>query len=571
MTNIMEKTKLEFYSTQAMRLFDESRRVIEESGIDRSEELVKKVPDSMFGPAGKKLSVVFAGQYSAGKSTLIRILTGNDDIKVGGGITTQEAASYDWNGIQVVDTPGISTEHIKEHDIEAKEAISKADLLVYMLTQKGFDDFLANDFQEIAIDMGKIHEMMLVVNKMKNTESGNTPEQQKITFEHNIYPACQPQTAESLYAAFLDLQSYERAQMPKYEKYRDQLLMDSGMDVFFKNFDRFMKDKGHVGALTTQLYTLHRILSDALDGFKTDDSVEEATIHLLNKKNRLVNEAILDIKDWYSSHFNTYVAKIINLGESAINVAEKDGFEMLNAAFQQKQNELPAIYSDFESKLTQYIDGRMAQLENEIGDVFTDSFANNLKDRIKRLRDETQKKAFAAGTDDIKMKDYLDNLSKGVDEGVKKFAASKDRIHDYILKKGHAKGVKFKPHQVNKETGKVIEKVGKLGKYAKVGLVLVGVGWELFNEYKDYKNAQAIKEMKRTIQSFFDDEAKECDDRYLTAVDDFVRANLSPIAGECTERISRIRKAMHTAESAKTKIYSLMEQTNDLIERIHAS
>lgn len=567
----MEKTELELYSKQAMRLFDESRKAIRDSGIAQSEELVKKVPDSMFGPAGKKLSVVFAGQYSAGKSSLIRILTGNEDIKVGGGITTQRSASYDWNGIQVVDTPGISTEHIKEHDIEAKDAISKADLLVYMLSQKGFDDFLASDFQEIAIDMGKIHEMMLVVNKMKNTEFGNTPKQQEITFEHNIYPACQPQTAESLYATFLDLQSYERAQSPKYEKYRDQLLQDSGMGVFYKNFDRFMKDKGHVGSLTTQLYTLHRILSEVLDGFKVDDSVEDATIHLLNKKNRLVNEAVMDIKDWYSSHLNTCLSKIIKLGESAINVAEKDGFEVLNAAFQKKQSELPAIYSDFESKLTEYIDDRMARLENELGNVVTDSFAKNLKERIGKLRTETRQKAFAAGADDIKMNEHLDNLSKGVDEGVKKFAESKDKIHDYILKKGHAKGVKFKPHEVNKETGKVIDKVGKFGKYAKVGLILIGVAWELFNEYKDYKNAQAIKEMKRTIQSFFEDEAKECDDWYKAAVDGFIRENLSPITHDCSDRISQIRKAMNTAESAKTKIYSLMEQTNELIEGIHTS
>ncbi len=571
MTNTMEKTKLEQYAAQAISLFDESRKVIMSSGFAQSEDLAKRVPESMFGPTGKKLSVVFAGQYSAGKSTLIRLLTGNDNIKVGGGITTQKSASYDWNGIQVVDTPGISTEHIKEHDIEAKDAISKADLLVYMLSQKGFDDFLASDFQEIAIDMGKIHEMMLVVNKMKNTELGNTPEQQEITFEHNIYPACQPQTAESLYATFLDLQSYERAQMPQYEKYREQLLQDSGMDVFYKNFDQFMKDKGYVGAMTTQLYTLHRILSEALDYFENDDSVEEATIHLLNKKSRLVNAAIIDIKDWYSSHLNSYLSKIISLGESAIKVAEKDGFDVLNAAFQQKQKDLQVIYSDFEKEMTMFIDDRMTQLENEIGDVITDSFANKLKERIYQIRTETQQKAFAGGASGIKVKEHLDNLSGAVDESVKKIADSRDIIHKFILNRGHAKGVKFKPHEVNIKTSKFIEKAGKVGKYTKVGLILVGVAWELYSEYEDYRNSQAIKDMKRTIQSFFEVEAKECDDRYKAAVDDFILENLSPLSRDCSDRISQIRKTIHSAESAKTKIYSLMDQTNELIDCIHNS
>ncbi len=93
MTNTMEKTKLEQYAAQAISLFDESRKVIMSSGFAQSEDLAKRVPESMFGPTGKKLSVVFAGQYSAGKSTLIRLLTGNDNIKVGGGITAQKSAS----------------------------------------------------------------------------------------------------------------------------------------------------------------------------------------------------------------------------------------------------------------------------------------------------------------------------------------------------------------------------------------------------------------------------------------------------------------------------------------------
>ena len=37
----------------------------------------------------RPLNIVFIGQYSAGKSTIIRMLTGRDDIAVGAGITTE--------------------------------------------------------------------------------------------------------------------------------------------------------------------------------------------------------------------------------------------------------------------------------------------------------------------------------------------------------------------------------------------------------------------------------------------------------------------------------------------------
>lgn len=565
----MEKTELEYYSQKAARLFEESRKLIAESRIDRAEELAAKVPESLFHSKSQPLSVVFAGQYSAGKSSLIRILTGREDIKVGEGITTQKAATYDWNGIQVVDTPGISTEHIQEHDIEAKEAISKADLLVYMLSRKGFNDPLASDFQEIAIDMGKSHEMMLVINKMKDTAEGNTPEQQRIVFENNIYPACQPRSAESLYTTFMDLKSYERAQDPKLEKYHERLLADSGIEDFYRNFDRFMREKGHIGSMTTQLYTLYQVLSDAAGQFKDDDSVEDAAIHLLTKKSRLVNEAILAIQEWFESKVASRSAEIVSLREEIIDKAEKDGYETANDSFKEKQTLLPEKYAAFEKELTGFIDQRMEQLENEIGDIYTDSFAEHLKEQVHRMFKEASLSGKFGKGSPFTPDEHLENLSKGIDEGLEKVNDSRKQIHDYILKKGHKEGRKFKPHEANKETDKIIGKVGKIGKYAKIGLVVVGVGFELYNEYKDYKTAKAIQATKKQIRAFFEEEAKCFTETYQNAVNEFVDEELRPITKDCSENISAIRKHVKDAENDRSHLYELMEKTNALIEEIH--
>ena len=64
----------------------------------------------------EKIHLVFVGQYSAGKSSIISMLTGRRDIKIGEGITTQKVTKYDWNGIEVIDTPGIHTELRPDHD-----------------------------------------------------------------------------------------------------------------------------------------------------------------------------------------------------------------------------------------------------------------------------------------------------------------------------------------------------------------------------------------------------------------------------------------------------------------------
>lgn len=76
-----------------------------------------------------KINIVFAGQYSAGKSSILKMLTGIDDIGIGAGITTQQTHTYEWNGLFVTDTPGIHTELRPDHDEIAYEEISAADML----------------------------------------------------------------------------------------------------------------------------------------------------------------------------------------------------------------------------------------------------------------------------------------------------------------------------------------------------------------------------------------------------------------------------------------------------------
>ena len=118
------------------------------------------------------IKLVFAGQYSAGKSSILKMLTGRNDIAIGAGITTQKAHSYDWNGLEVVDTPGIHTELRPDHDEISYSAISSADMLVFVVTNELFDSYLAEHFRKLAIDKDKAGEMILVVNKMDRASDG---------------------------------------------------------------------------------------------------------------------------------------------------------------------------------------------------------------------------------------------------------------------------------------------------------------------------------------------------------------------------------------------------------------
>lgn len=70
----------------------------------------------------------------------------------------------DWNGIEVVDTPGIHTQKRPDHDAITYDAMSKADLIVFVCTAEGFSEGLGKHFRKLLIEKGKGNEMMLVFN-----------------------------------------------------------------------------------------------------------------------------------------------------------------------------------------------------------------------------------------------------------------------------------------------------------------------------------------------------------------------------------------------------------------------
>ena len=150
---------------------------------ERISELKEKVRETLLSTGSDlqimnnktdAIKLVFAGQYSAGKSSILKMLTGRTDIAIGADITTQQAHTYDWNGIEVVDTPGIHTQLRPDHDEISYDAIASADMLVFVITNELFDSYMAAHFRKLAIDKDKAGEMILVVNKMCRTAEENS-------------------------------------------------------------------------------------------------------------------------------------------------------------------------------------------------------------------------------------------------------------------------------------------------------------------------------------------------------------------------------------------------------------
>ena len=118
--------KITEFSQRSIQLKAKAQEVLSQTGMEFN------IRDD----STSSIRLVFAGQYSAGKSSILKMLTGRTDIAIGAGITTQQAHTYNWNGIEVIDTPGIHTELRPDHDEISYEAIASADMLVFVVTNE---------------------------------------------------------------------------------------------------------------------------------------------------------------------------------------------------------------------------------------------------------------------------------------------------------------------------------------------------------------------------------------------------------------------------------------------------
>ena len=186
-------------------------------------------------PSDGAIKLVFVGQYSSGKSSIIKMLSGIET-EIGASIKTQEAHTYTWGDLEIIDTPGIHTELRPDHDEKSYYEINHAALLIFVVTNEGFDGRMGNHFRKLAVEQDRGKNMVLVVNKMDRTALGNTPEQQEIIAD-NLQKVITPFTRENLYLSFLDTESYFAWQEETDAELKDLLLEQSGFEKFVANLN----------------------------------------------------------------------------------------------------------------------------------------------------------------------------------------------------------------------------------------------------------------------------------------------------------------------------------------------
>lgn len=577
----MENINYSKYYTEAENLLKKAVVQLQKSNLEEVSALSKDVP-SEFIDKDKKINVVFAGQYSAGKSTILSIMTGIK-LKVGQGVTTDKVNHLEWNGMYITDTPGIHTQNNIEHDEITYKEIANADLIVFVLTNEGFTNHLGKHFKKLITERGKGSEMMLVVNKMDSTAKGNCEETQKVILEKNISPVLEPEfSVEDFYISFMDaklyLESLEETD-PEEKKY---LYKDSGIDSFYKNINAFIEDKKILGQSTTSLYKLEDLLCEGLTKYSCGDPCIDGCKHLLNQQRIILSEARNNIIYNAGIAIRNKTSQISKWGDSLANeITTEMDVENFEIDLNRKYKDVNDICEfELNDLFKEVVDKENQRINCEIDNLVNSTYAETIRYEIDKKIKSSELPNYDSRNSD-KVSKVIDKASKAskcliklttgpngqngwnIFSTVSTFSGSKG--HNLVLNVGHFFGHKFKPWEAVKIAGKI----GKVAQAAGALFSVVTIFIELWNERKQKEAEEKMRNARYTIRNSFNDVENEINMKFDETVQTWIAENIDPKIKEIDSKIDEINQICEIQNKEYKNISALLDETRQLISAIH--
>ena len=525
------------------------------------------LPTSVFD-VEKPISIVFVGQYSAGKSTIIKALTGIKDIETGEGIKTLETHSYDWNGIEVVDTPGINTTIRPDHDEISYKAIARADMLVYVITEELFDDFVGQNFRKLLLEKDKAAEMILVVNKM--ADIGNTEENRLIKL-NDMEKVTTPYLPSDLRTVFVDAESYIDSLSEEDPDIAEELKERSNYDQLVETLNEFVADKGISSRLTTVLYKLFDILQGAIPHFQSstgDDDVDAVEEHMLRERH-IISQTSWRIESAVKAIYESAASEIRDKGRYVANdIYDCSDESTAEAMLEKAYSDVNAIASRCEKDVVAKIEELATDCQTQLDEFYNSDFSNSLRFRLDKRKDGGN-----AFINQILKTDWIARGSSKIianttganaaANGLKAFSGS--NAHEWVLNIGHYFGHSFKPW----EAVKWVKKINIAGKALGVFGVVFSWGMQAKEDIDEDRRNREIRANREKLRASFNDAANGLVIHYNNAMNDLLNENYRKRIGEIDNKVLDIRALRKNKSDACNLLEATQNECRQLISDIH--
>ena len=592
----MEEFQLSKFTNEGAQLLREVTDEFTRLGLDTS-RLPKTFPDD-----SGKIKLVFVGQYSAGKSSLIKMLTG-EDVAIGAAITTQDSTPYDWNGLEIVDTPGIETELRPDHDEITYEQINHAALLIFVITNEGFSQRMGDHFRELAIEQKRAANMVLVVNKMSRTALGNVPEQQTVIYD-DLKKVTTPYDPKDLYLSFTDAESYLNAVNEPNERRKQRAIERSGREVFIDNLNRFVADKGVLQKINLPLNTIAAEIRNA----SAEPSAElksdvSALIETFRHGKQILTdgrrECLEDI-DGIIAEFKADVAKRgRDTAESAMSQTDEDAAKKV---FADAQKRVQRSAEDCAQKISDRIKVFAESSDTKLKAYEQSTFVRQVKQNFVAHLQSSGSSEFvqggaailgaggifagafvaqqgaqiAAQFAQVGVSQFGNFVGNAVGVGVG-FLAQDAGIFSGLLGKGAGELVKSLP--IFKAEPTMVNRIaqaftGNGSKILGAGLAVAGAAVSLFMLYRENRKAEEhereLQRKRNEIATGFKDLADDIGRELLSGVKTFMEQNVDPIVANFDAKIKAVEDQISGDRAKSEKLAELLTRTENLIGEIQA-
>lgn len=494
------------------------------------------------------ISVAFIGQYSAGKSTIISALTGNRDIKIDADIATDKTASYNWNDIKIIDTPGLFTDR-EDHDAITYEAIDKANLLVFSLTYMLFDSITVENFKKLAYEKNYAWKMMLVVNKMSD-EAGE--EAEKIAnYRYSLAEALKPYSLDDFPVCFIDAKDY----CDGIDEDDDFLCEISRFETFIQELNQFVERRGSLAKLDTPVRIALSSINEAQVSITRDSGEDSVYFEILNQLSRQVKNERNRVKikiqgialrlaiaiSQEGVELASYVGKVDN--ETEWEYRQKTVNQEIDEHYEKAGQEIQAVFDKAIEDIRQEVE---KVLQGDLTKAFIAYIEKSLAVSVNHLHEGINIDALRdqfLGLQNIAKRlgsNILENASRGFlrTGGNRVFLRGMDvaggGLHKAVLGVGKAIGFKFKPWQA---VG-IAKNIGNFAKFLGPIFAVGALALDLAEVKKERKREQQMADARRQITSKFRKLAKDLEHQVEIQFYEFDEQ----VYGQIEQQIAEARK-----------------------------
>lgn len=516
-----------------------------------------------------ELKVAFVGQYNAGKSTIISALTNNKDIEIDANVATDKSSDYTWNNIKITDTPGILAGKVEQHDITTKEALSNADLIVYVLTSQLFDDVIFENFIDLAFNQKLKDKMLIAVNKM-SMEKGdfeilrkNYSESIKTVFKERNYKF-------DFDIVFMDAFDY----IEGIDEDEEDLLEISNFNQFIDTLNSFIQQKGIIQkAFDTPI----RIIQEELSQIALNETDPNFGLILKKYENRLLKhkkELIREVGYLY----NNLKDKILTEGyliSSSLDQTKQEEFDS-------KQENFNKLLESESSETMKNIEIIVAQKNEELAEelktINNDSdvivYTDNLNNKFEKTKLD---KKFESSSLNSKI-NLLDSLKgqaaklssfTGANKAAGVFAKSAEiagsKGHTLVYDIGKTIGYKFKPW----EAVNITKNVGNVAKFAGPAISVITAGMSIYGAVKEEKELKKVISSKNQMNNSFYEIANDIVSQIDKKFNKYVTDNVDNKLKEFTDKKIEIIEINESNSNFLNDIKELNEEYVDFIELVN--